>query len=136
MAFLVSDVELKQNGLIPSARTLTNAVALDTAIVDGNGDQLTGFDSSRPSGAVLTTVASSAVSVTLKASNAARRQLLVYNNSTKTLFIAFSATASATSFTVKLAAGGFYASDSDGYTGVVSGIWSATNGDAQVTEIS
>ena len=84
----------------------------------------------------VTQVASSATNVTLKASNASRKGLYVFNDSTAALFVKFGATASATSFTVKIAAGGYYEMPPrPTYTGIVDGIWSAANGNAYVTEL-
>ena len=124
-------------GLFQGAyRLLTNSVAVDVAVVDGNGDQLTGFDGSRPANSTITSVGSSIASVTLAAANAARRQLVIQNNSTKVLYIAFAATATSSAYTVKLAAGGVYESPLNGYTGIVTGIWAAVNGNAIVTEVT
>ena len=133
---LAGDVELKQNGLVPSARALTDATPLDVAIVDGNGDQLTGFDPSRPGTATITSVPSAITSSVLLAANPARRKVLVYNDSTKKLYVAFAATATTGAYTVQLPAGGFYESDVNCYTGVISGIWNAVNGNALVTSVT
>ena len=86
-------------------------------------------------GATRTTVASSTSSVTLLAANIQRRQVIIFNNSTRNLFLTFGATSSATAFSIRLVTFGVFI-DSEGYTGVISGIWSAVNGDAQVTEVS
>ena len=83
----------------------------------------------------LATVNSSASSVTILAANIQRRQILVFNNSTKNLHLAYGATSSLTAFSIKLLPGGLFI-DSEGYTGIVSGIWAAVNGNAQVTEVS
>lgn len=115
---------------------LTDSVAAAVAIVDVNGDQLGGFDASRPSTATLASVAASITSVVLRAANAARRQIIIVNNGTKNLFIAFAATATTSAFTLSLGANGVYESPVNGYTGVISGIWSAANGSALITEIT
>ena len=81
-----------------------------------------------------TQVASSASSVTLAALNTARKGLWVFNDSTAALFIKLGATASATSFNVKVAAGALWECPPPVYTGRVDGIWSAVNGNAYVTE--
>ena len=119
-----------------SVRELTNARPMDVAVVNGTGDQLTGFDSSRPSTAALTTVAASATSVSLLAANANRRQFFIVNNGSKTLYVAFAATATTGAFTFIISSNGTYISPVDGYTGVISGIWNTANGNAQVTEIT
>jgi len=119
-----------------SIRELTNARALDVSVVNGTGDQLTGFDPSRPASAALTSVASSTTSVSLLASNVNRRQFFIFNDSTKTLRIAYAATASATAFTELIAAKQQSKSSIDGYTGDISGIWEAANGFARIAEIT
>ena len=129
--------------LTASVRELTNARALDVALVDANGDQLTTFDvnvvnatPAPPATAALTSVASSIVSVLLLASNANRKKFVIFNDSIRTLRVAFAATASATAFSVLLASGGSYVSAVNDYTGDVAGIWNIANGFARVTEIT
>lgn len=84
---------------------------------------------------VLANVASSATSVTIQAANANRLGLTIFNDSTALLYVKFGTTASATSYTVQVAAGGYYEVPLD-YTGRVDGIWAAANGFARVTELS
>ena len=122
--------------LAATIRVLTGARALDVAVVDGAGAQLTGFDSSRPANAALTTVAASATSVSLLASNTARRQVLIVNDGNADLYIAFAATASVTAFSVLLPKNGEWASVLNSYTGAISGIWSSATGSARITEIT
>lgn len=117
-------------------RFLANARPLDVAVVDGLGDQLTGFDSSRPANATITSVGASVTSVTIAAANAARRQLIVVNDGNKTLYLAFAATATTAAYTYLVAAGQTYTGPVNGYTGIVTGIWSAANGNAIVTEVT
>jgi hypothetical protein len=89
----------------------------------------------RPPTSAVTSVASSATTVTLKASNANRRNLSVYNDADKAVYIKHGATASASSFTVKVAAGGFYELPNPCYSGVVDAIWlAAPTGNALITE--
>lgn len=83
----------------------------------------------------VTQVASSATSVTLKASNSARLGLMIFNDSTQVLYVKLGGTASSTSYTVKVLAGGYYEAPF-GYTGVVDGIWASANGNAYVTEVT
>jgi hypothetical protein len=85
--------------------------------------------------ATLANVASSATSVTLIASNAARKGLIVYNDSSAILYLKYGATASTTSFTYQLAAGASWTMAVPMYTGVVDGIWASANGFARVTEL-
>ena len=90
----------------------------------------------RPATATLTNVASSASSVTLLASNTAARVRTCFNDSTANLFLKFGATASTSSFTVKIAAGGYYEFPQPLYSGIVDGIWDAANGNARLTEVA
>ena len=82
-----------------------------------------------------TTVSSSTTSVTILASNSNRQGATIWNNSTANLYIAFGATASTTAFLAKLSAGGYYEVPFR-YTGVISGIWDASNGNALITELT
>lgn len=83
-------------------------------------------------------VASSTSSVTILAANPGRKDATIHNNSTATLYLDLSGgTASATSFTIKIFADGYYELPRNPwgvYTGLITGIWSSANGNAQVTE--
>lgn len=83
----------------------------------------------------VTQVAGSATSVTLKASNTSRKGLTITNDSTADLYVKLGATASTTSYTIKLKTDDYYEVPY-GYTGVVDGIWSSATGNAYVTEVS
>ena len=122
--------------LSATIRLLTNARAMDVSVVDANGDHVTGFDGTRPSAAAHTTVATSTVSATLLAANAARRQVFIYNDSNKTLYVAFAATATATAFAVLIPGNGQWESVLNGYTGVISGLLESGTGNARVTEVT
>lgn len=105
---------------------------------DGDVTTANGFpvQPNKVASATLANVAASASNVTLQASNTARKGWCVMNDSASaTLFIKFGATASATSYTVGLAPGGYYEMPSGvTYTGIIDGIWSAAIGAARVTE--
>lgn len=94
--------------------------------------------SGKSSTSTVTQVASSASSVTLKASNAARVKLFVFNDSTQVLYLKLGATASTTSFTLKVDPQGYWELPGDGqiYTGTVDAIWASANGNAYVTELT
>ena len=120
-----------------SYRTLGDARAVDVVILDQFGVPLSGFDHSRPANAAITAVPSSAVSVVLLAANPARREFYIQNKSGKILFIAFGATATTALYTATLAKDGVFPGHLNGYTGVISGIWSGTDGNgAVVTEVT
>jgi len=123
--------------LIPaSLRNLTNARAMDVAVVDANGDQLTGFDASRPTNATLSSVATSITSAELLAADPARRKFFIHNAASKSLFVAFAATATPTAFTLLIPGEGSYESDMNDYTGVISGILVSGSGNARITKIT
>lgn len=101
---------------------LTAALDTVTVVQDSN------------STAALTQVTGVTSSVTILAANTARKEALIFNNSTANLFVAFTGTAATTAFTVKLAADASYVLPSPLYKGIISGIWDAANGTAQITE--
>lgn len=83
-----------------------------------------------------TSVASSATPVTLKAADAARLGLTIFNDSTQVLFVLLGAgTASASVYTVQLAAGAYYEVPFR-FTGIVTGLWASANGNARLTAIT
>lgn len=85
----------------------------------------------------VTSVPASATSVMIKAANADRTGLLVYNDADKALYLNFGQTASLTMFTVKVLAGGYYEVPTPVYSGIVAGIWDAAPaGAVRVTELT
>jgi len=83
--------------------------------------------------ATLANVASSATNVTVFAAANTANARTVFNDSTQVLYLKFGATASASSYTVQLAAGAFYEFPQPIYAGQVDGIWASANGNARVT---
>ena len=74
--------------------------------------------------------------MTLLAANPNRRAFSVFNDSTAVLYLKLGGTASTSSYTVQIAAGGFYELPATwGYAGVVDGIWASATGNARVTEV-
>ncbi|OCQ96079.1 hypothetical protein BCD64_12040 [Nostoc sp. MBR 210] len=80
-------------------------------------------------------VTASTDSITILASNSNRKGGTIWNNSTARLYIEFGATASTSAFTAKLEADGYYEIPFN-YTGAISGIWTAVNGNALVRELT
>lgn len=73
---------------------------------------------------------------TLLAANFGRRGAAVFNDSSASLFVLLGAgTESATVFTVKIAPGGYYETPF-GFTGRLSGHWTAAAGSARITEFT
>lgn len=88
-------------------------------------------------GSTVTNVAgTNLVSTVLLAANASRKGAILYNDSSNACFVKFGATASSTSFTIKLTSQTFYELIK-GYTGVVEGIWqNSANGAMRITEFT
>jgi hypothetical protein len=85
--------------------------------------------------ATLANVASSATSVTVfPAATGAVSRRVVFNDSSAILYLKLGATASLTSFTAKIAAGGMYELPTPTFTGLVDGIWDSANGFARTTQ--
>lgn len=103
------------------------------AKVDTDGTQVV---VERADTATLASVASSATSVVLRAANAGRKGLIIFNESTSLLYVALAATASATAYTWQVPAGGYLELPRPAYTGAISGIWASANGFARVTDLS
>lgn len=86
--------------------------------------------------ATLTNVASSATTVSLLGSQATRKGASFFNDSTANLFLKLGATASLTSFTVKIFPGELYELPVPSFTGAIDGIWDAANGAVRITELT
>ena len=85
-----------------------------------------------------TNVGSSASSVTILASNASRKGAIIYNDSTAILYLDLSGgTATSTSYSVQVGAQGYFEVPGPAiYSGLITGLWAAVNGNARVTEFS
>lgn len=117
---------------------LTDGTADSTAAIPGdatNGLRVHSTISQPTATATLASVSSSASSVTLQAANSARKGWFCFNNSNAVVYVKFGTTASSSSFTVKLSAGGYYELPTPPYTGIITGIWASANGAALVTEV-
>jgi hypothetical protein len=90
---------------------------------------------SKSSTSTSSTVASAIISGTILAANSNRKGATIWNDSTANLFIDFDAEASTTDYAVKLSPGGYFEMPFS-YTGVISGIWDAANGNARVRELT
>lgn len=85
--------------------------------------------------ASVTSVGDSAGSVQLLAANADRTGFKIFNDSTAILYIKYGATASTSSFTVRLTPYGLHESDLPVYRGLIHGIWASdAGGNARITE--
>lgn len=128
-------VNLETADIQIGAVEIKNATTDDRATVDTAGN--VSVKQARAATATLANVSDSATSVTLQAANANRLGWSCFNDSTEALFVKFGATASATSFTVKVGAGAFYEMPVPIFTGLIDGIWNAdSTGAARLTELT
>lgn len=87
-----------------------------------------------PQAATTASVASSATSTTVFAAATGHTNgRAVFNDSTAVLYLKFGTTASVTSYTVQVPAGGYYEFPQPCYGGECDGIWASANGNARVT---
>lgn len=119
-----------------SLRELGDARALDVAVLDGAGNQLTGFDGSRPAVATLSNVNATTTSGVMLAANPARRQVFIEQEGNGTTYVAFAATATVAAYTFKLPGNGSRELALNGYTGVISVIRGAGTATLRVTEVT
>ncbi len=82
-----------------------------------------------------TSVAGSASSVSLLASNASRLGATIFNDSSAILYLKLGTTASTTSYTAQLASNAYYEVPFN-YTGAIDGIWASATGNARITELT
>lgn len=119
-----------------SAPTLTNGqqAALQAT---STGALIVSASAGTSSTSTITSVAGSATSVSILASNTARKGMMVFNDSTATLYLKFGTTASTTSYSVQIASNGYFEMPNPTvYIGAMDGIWSAANGNARITELT
>lgn len=114
----------------------TLVAATNTALATSDARLANLEDTLTADAATLSNVASSATNVTVAASNANRRGLMLHNDSTAILYLKFGATASTTSFSVKIAADSYYEMSMPVYQGQIDGIWASANGAARITELT
>jgi len=84
---------------------------------------------------ISTNIASSITNVTLLSANTARLGATIFNDSTSNLGLKLGATASATSFTVKMQPDSYFEVPF-GYYGIIDGIWNSAVGSARITELT
>lgn len=80
------------------------------------------------------TITAATVATTLVGQTPSREGLVLMNDSTATLFLAFGSNVSATDYSVKIGPGAYYEVPNVNHGGQVVGIWDAANGVARITE--
>lgn len=79
-------------------------------------------------------VATSATFAPLLAASGSRRMVHIFNESAAILYVKYGNTASATDYTLQIAAGGYYETPSGNpYSGLITGILASGTGFAQIT---
>lgn len=88
--------------------------------------------------ATRTGVGDAATTTTLLAANTARKGVMIFNDSTAVLYVAFgTAAATSSDYSFQLAAGGVYTEVPCAYDGIIKGIWASdAGGNARVTEFT
>lgn len=134
------DINIKSGN--PTTMTVTQGTGTNLhAVLDtGSTTAVTGTVATKetqPATSAVTSVANSVTNVTLLASNANRRMATIYNDDTAAaLYVKLGATASTSSFTIKIAAGGYFELPLPCYTGIIDGIASVATGSARLTELT
>lgn len=82
----------------------------------------------------LTNVTMTGASVTLQASNASRKNLMIFNDSGVVVYVKLGSSASATSFTIKMVDQSYYELPTPVYTGIVTAL--GASGAVRVTEVA
>jgi hypothetical protein len=133
----VSALAVEDGGNLEAAATsLSN---IETALADlalesgGNLDTLVA-SVANPSTATVTTVTMTGATDSLVSANASRKGLYVFNNAAKDVYVKLGTSASAISFTVKLADQQYFELPSPVYTGAVTA-FATVGGDVLVTEV-
>ena len=110
-------------GLFPgSVRQVGDASPIDIVLLDQFGNPVFGFDPSRPANATQAEKTMTAASQLLVASNPARRQVTIENQTNKVLYIAFAAAATPATRVATIPVGGSWSTPLGGYTGDIAGI--------------
>lgn len=128
-----------QNPNLPTAIQVTKASADATSLTINSGCSAAGSTSELPSGqsAAVTSIVAATTAVTLSAADPDRQGVIIYNNSNAVLYCKFGSGASSSSFTVAIPSNSLFDfTPLVTYKGIISGVWSTSNGNAQVTEVN
>lgn len=121
-----------QYNATPPTYTDGDATTLQT---DVNGN--TKVREAATSSATRSNVTAATSDTQVLAANTSRTGVLVFNDSTATMYLAYGDTAaSTTSYSVQLDAGAYWEMPQPVYTGALRAIWDAADGAARVTELA
>lgn len=138
---MATEQAIRDGSQVTSLLVVNSSATTETLNVYGNPSthalRVDSVSGSAVSTATLTNVSDAATNTQLSAANTSRKGWFVTNDSTVALNVNFGATASATAYTVRIPASGFYEMPMPIYTGVINGIWdSDASGAARITELS
>lgn len=123
------------NALLTDIETAVDGLETTLTAIDGRLAAVE--DTLTADAATLSNVADQDTNIQLLASNADRRGVILHNDSPGILYLKYGTTASITSYTVKIAADGYWEMPMPIYTGQIDGIWtSAASGSARITELT
>lgn len=125
------------SGTVPVSGTFWQATQPVSGTVTSNAGTGTRTTKEvRSATATHSNVVASALNATLLASNANRLGATIYNDSTGILYLKLGASASSTSFTVKMIADAYFETPYE-YTGIIDGAWAVgATGSARIVEFS
>lgn len=125
-----SEMQVDVVGSLPAGTNNIGDVDIASALPAGTNaiGKLT-----QPATPTLANVTMTGSSVTLAASNTARRNLMIFNDSGVTVYVKLGSTASSTSFTIKMADQSYYELPDPVYTGIVTAL--GASGDVRVSEV-
>lgn len=123
-----------------TVKDYTNSNPLTVVLVDTNGDPYLAGSSTPPATATRSTVADSAVAVSLIASNSGRKGLVITNDSSARLFVGYgTVNPTTTDYTFVIGSGQTWVmQDAAIFTGQLKGIWETdpNDGAARITELT
>lgn len=125
-----SAISLAANQSVNLSQVAGTTTSVNTGAVDAGTQRVV---ESNVSSATVASVNSSNSNVTLLASSSTRRGAAFHNNSVENCYLKFGATASATSYTVKMGPNAYYELPQPVYSGIIDGIWDNTAGSMKVT---
>lgn len=135
-----TDITLNASDIEIGAVEIKDGTTDQRATVDGTGAlKVAGSLAVAPSTAstpVTTSVAHTASNATYLAANSSRLGASLYNDSSTTdVYLKLGATATVSSFTIRMAPGGYYEVPFN-YVGIIDGISSAASGNMRVTQVT